>query len=244
MIRHQLEGVKSTLTSTETSLQHTDNEYDNNQTSFNSPLPNTNNHSTTPNKKRNKSPLLIANNRLPPSPLVTPKKEMMGPPSKYSPVINNFSECGNLFDSSGYDTSSSSCRSMASPLSVQAILGPFSNVEEAKKIQREWRKPQSKSNLMRLKDPIKGIEKEGRTLARKYNSSMIEYWSFLETYCDLTTDQGLKQLDNYLHEKMECKVCMTPNFNNTSIETSFHDNPIYTEERRMQKQRAVEQGDQ
>ena len=160
MIRHQLEGVKSTLTSTETSLQHTDNEYDNNQTSFNSPLPNTNNHSTTPNKKRNKSPLLIANNRFPPSPLVTPKKEMMGPPSKYSPVINNFSECGNPFDSSGYDTSSSSCRSMASPLSVQAILGPFSNVEEAKKIQREWRKPQSKSNLMRLKDPIKGMKRK------------------------------------------------------------------------------------
>ena len=242
MIRHQLEGVKSTLTSTDTNLLHTGTESDN-QTSFTSPLPTTNNHSTTPNKKKNKSPLLIANNRGPPSPLVTPKKDMMGPPSKHSPVINNFSDCGNLFESSGYDTSSSSCRSMASPLSVQAILGPFSTVAEATKIQREWRKPQSKSNLLRLKDPKKGLEKEGRTLALKYNSSMIEYWSFLDTYCDLTTDHGLKLLDSYLHVKMECKVCMTPNFNST-YETSFQDSPIRAEERRRQKQRAIEQGDQ
>ena len=51
MIRHQLEGVKSTLTSTESNLQHADNEHDN-ETSYNSPLPATNNHSTTPNKKK------------------------------------------------------------------------------------------------------------------------------------------------------------------------------------------------
>ena len=164
----------------------------------------------------------------------------MGPPPNYSPFSNNASENGNICDTSGYDTSSSSCRSISSPLSVQAILGPFTNVEEAKKIQQEWRKPQVKLNLIRLKDSKKGLEKEGRTLAQKYNSSMIEYWEFLETYCDLTSKQGLEQLDSYLHEKAECRVCASPGVN-ASMEASFRENDKFAEERAM-KQRQIENG--
>jgi hypothetical protein len=131
---------------------------------------------------------------------------------------------------------------MTSPLSVQAILGPFSSVDEAKCIQQEWRKPHDKSNLMRLQDPKKGLEKEGRTLARKYNTSMIEYWSFLETYCDLKTDQGLAELDSYLHEKMECTVGITQRFNNTPVETSYNGSFNDTKECWVQNQGEIEQG--
>merc|ERR1719322_781931 len=154
----------------------------------------------------------------------------MGPPSKQSPISNNLSESANVFDSSGYDTSSSSCRSISSPLSVQAILGPFTSVEEAKKIQQEWKKPQAKSNLLRLKDSKKGLEMEGRILASKYKSSMIEYWGFLETYCDLTTEHGLEQLDSYLHDKTECRACISPKVD-TNLESSFRENGTYSEER-------------
>ena len=235
MIRHQLQGIKSSLTAPESNFQHTENEPEALQTSFTSPAPNNKIHSTTSNKKR-KSPLLISTKKYSTSPLVTPNKNLMGPPSKGGTYLEV--PTGNLFDSSGYNSSTSSCRSMSSPMSVQAILGPFSNLEEAKKIQQEWRKPQTKSsNYIRLKDPVKGLEKEGRNLAKKYNSSMIEYWGFLETYCDLTTDHGLNQLDNYLHEKTECNVCMTPKFDITCGETSFQD------DNRAMKQRAIEQGD-
>ena len=240
MIRQQLGDVKSSLISTDQALQYTEYQQNNPETSFGSPLSSTNSHSITPNKKRNKSPLLVCKDRYPISPVFTPKKNLMGPPSKNSPISNNCSESGNICDTSGYDTSSSSCRSISSPLSVQAILGPFTNVEEAKKIQQEWRKPQAKSNLIRLKDSKKGLEKEGRSLAQKYNSSMIEYWGFLETYCDLTSEHGLEQLDSYLHEKAECRVCTTSSVN-ASIEASFRENDNFVEER-ARKQRQIEQG--
>ena len=240
MIRQQLEGVKSSLIQTDQSLQYAENEQNNPETSFGSPVSSSDTHNTTPNKRRNKSPLLVAKDKYPLSPLVTtPKRNIMGPPTKQSPISNNLSENGNLFDSPDYDTSSSSCRSISSPISVQAILGPFTNVEEAKRIQQEWRKPQVKSNLFRLKDSKKGLEMEGRTLARKYKSSMIEYWGFLETYCDLTTEHGLELLDSYLHDKTECRVCLSPNMN-TTIETSFQENKL--SEERIKRQRQIETG--
>ena len=241
MIRQQLEGVKSSLIQTDQSLQYAENEQNNPETSFGSPVSSSDTHNTTPNKRRNKSPLLVAKDKYPLSPLVTtPKRNIMGPPTKQSPISNNLSENGNLFDSPDYDTSSSSCRSISSPISVQAILGPFTNVEEAKRIQQEWRKPQAKSNLFRLKDSKKGLEMEGRTLARKYKSSMIEYWGFLETYCDLTTEHGLEQLDSYLHDKTECRVCISPKIHN-NLETSFQEH-IQNSEERIKKQRQLEQG--
>ena len=242
MIRQQLQGVKSTLTIAHSSSPHSDNDIDNLQTSFSSPIPSANNNSTTSTKKRDKSPRLIVDNRYPVSPIITPKA-LMGPPAKQSPIIQNISQSSNLFDSSGYNTSTSSCRSMSSPLSVQAILGPFSNIEQAKKIQKEWRKPRSRSNLMRLKDPEKGLEKEGRSLAHKYNSAIIEYWNFLGTYCDLTSENGLTQLDEYLHEKMECRVCMTPKSNSAMEESSFMEN-YSKEEKLICKQQKIEQGNQ
>ena len=239
MIRQQLEGVKSSLISTDNTLQYIENEENNGETSFGSPLP-SETHNITPSKKRSKSPLLVAKDRYPISPLFTPKRNILGPPSKQSPISNNPSESVNVFDSPGFDTSSSSCRSISSPLSVQAILGPFTSVEEAKKIQQEWKKPQTKSNLLRLKDTKKGLEMEGRILASKYKSSMIEYWGFLETYCDLTTEHGLEQLDSYLHDKTECRVCISPKSHN-NLETSYQQN-IQNSEERINKQRQVEQG--
>merc|ERR1711981_762628 len=56
MIRQQLQGVKSTLTTTHSSSPHSDNDTDKLQTSFSSPLPSANNNSTTSTKKRDKSP--------------------------------------------------------------------------------------------------------------------------------------------------------------------------------------------
>ena len=242
MIRHQLQGTKSTFASVDLQPGH-DIESNNLTTSFNSPIPNSHN-SPASHKKRNKSPMIIANNKYPPSPSLTPRKNVMGPPTKNSPIIQNqFSESGNLFDSSGYDTSTSSGRSLQSPLSVQAILGPFSSIEEAKTVQQEWRKP-AKSDLKRLKDPEKGLQKEGRCLARKYNSSMMEYWDFLETYCDLTSSHGLKQLDIYLHEKMECRICLTPKLDKNHEGNSFVEGTIWSTQNEIQKQSKIEQGDQ
>jgi hypothetical protein len=92
----------------------------------------------------------------------------------------------------------------------------------------------------RLKDPEKGLEKEGRSLAHRYSSSIIEYWNFLGTYCDLTSENGLTQLDEYLHEKMECRVCMTPKSNSAMEESSFMEK-YSKEEKLICKQQKIEQ---
>ena len=48
---------------------------------------------------------------------------------------------------------------------------------------------------------IIGLERQGRGLARKYRTQLIEYWPFLDAYCDITSNGGLQMLENYFQEK-------------------------------------------
>ena len=219
MILHQLEGAtSSSLVTTTVSRPHELDRHSKNQ--HNSPFPSpissgsynfSCNHAAS--KKKPRSPLVVADNRYSPSPTTPTRRAVMGPP--LPPQFDKLDDSSFLetsvtpYNSTPHYSSSSSCRSVLSPLSVQAILGPFSSTEEAKRVHQEWRNPENRnSKAIRLKDPDKGLEKQGRDLARKYNSKMIEYWDFLDTYCDLTTKSGLAILDNYLHEKMNCSACL------------------------------------
>lgn len=83
---------------------------------------------------------------------------------------------------------------ITSPVSLRGYLGPLSP-QDADKAKSEWRK---QSPATRLSDPDKGLEKQGRQLAKSFNTSMIEFWGFLDTYCDITTDEGLQLLENHL----------------------------------------------
>ena len=55
----------------------------------------------------------------------------------------------------------SECDLLTSPLTVRALLGPVSPVDAAK-IQHEWKKSAAASKLLRLTDPYKGLERQGR----------------------------------------------------------------------------------
>lgn len=85
---------------------------------------------------------------------------------------------------------------LTSPLVVQAMLGPVSPAD-ANKVHDEWRKNVAACKFLRL-DPDKGLERQGRILATKYKTSMMEYWDFLDTYVDLRSREGLQLLENYL----------------------------------------------
>ena len=41
-----------------------------------------------------------------------------------------------------------------------------------------------------------------RTLARKYNTGISEYWDFIDTYADLSTPEGQFLLENHLTQKL------------------------------------------
>ena len=50
---------------------------------------------------------------------------------------------------------------LTSPLTLGALLGPVSPVD-APRIHHEWKKSSAASKLLRLTDPHKGLERQGR----------------------------------------------------------------------------------
>ena len=45
-------------------------------------------------------------------------------------------------------------------------------------------------------------ERVGREVARNHRgAALFEYWPFLDAYCDLASDEGLRLLDNHLHDE-------------------------------------------
>lgn len=53
---------------------------------------------------------------------------------------------------------------------------------------------------IRLSDDSKGIERIARVFCKQNSINWKEYWSFLDDYIDLATNEGLKQLENYLQK--------------------------------------------
>lgn len=108
--------------------------------------------------------------------------------------------------------------------SVQAIMGPLTP-DEARKIQAEWRRPKCmEERLVRLSDPVKGIERQGRSLVKTCTTSanLIEYWEFLDTYCDLSTPLGMELLDEHLKSMSErCFEQKEQRPNQMDLEESF-----------------------
>ena len=66
---------------------------------------------------------------------------------------------------------------------------------------RDWLRA-SRPRGLRLGDPLKGLERIGRTVARARGCGMAELWPALGSgvYCDLATEEGLRALDGHLHQ--------------------------------------------
>ena len=121
----------------------------------------------------NNTPMRSPNNR---SPRLTPGSPI--PLSPRSPAA------ANVRASNGFS-------------SVQALLGPLSP-QEASRVRNEWKA--NTPRALKLTDPAKGLERQGRKVARSLNTSQFEYWDFLDSYCDLSSAEGLQLLDNHLYD--------------------------------------------
>ena len=86
-----------------------------------------------------------------------------------------------------------------SPITDRAYLGPLSP-KDAELVKHEWKKNSLKKKV-NLTDPDKGMEQQGRILAKKYQTTLEEYWFFLRAYVDLTSDKGLIMLENHLQDQ-------------------------------------------
>ena len=92
-------------------------------------------------------------------------------------------------------------------LLCRAWAGPL-NQEKANKFYKDWKSPPGmksplyKSSRDRRTDPEKGLEYDGRQLARSFNVGWREYWDFLGEYCDLTDGCGKQLLEDYITRRI------------------------------------------
>ncbi|CAH1985203.1 unnamed protein product [Acanthoscelides obtectus] len=100
-------------------------------------------------------------------------------------------------------------------LEIHAYAGPMDK-KEAQEFRRVWKTPPRTLNFnspsrkpnenvsvtsLRYKDPDKGLERIGKRLAKDYDVSWKEYWSFLGSFVDITSDEGLHLLENYFSKR-------------------------------------------
>ncbi|KAJ8384932.1 hypothetical protein AAFF_G00197400 [Aldrovandia affinis] len=89
-------------------------------------------------------------------------------------------------------------------MEVRAFSGPFSP-SKAEEFRRMWKTPprdQAEHFCCILKsDPERGAERVGRELAHANGLPWAEYWEFLGCFVDLSSEEGLQKLDEYLTRK-------------------------------------------
>ncbi|KAL3265406.1 hypothetical protein HHI36_009611 [Cryptolaemus montrouzieri] len=102
-------------------------------------------------------------------------------------------------------------------LEIQAYAGPMDK-EGAEHFRKVWKTPPRSlkfstptkkidSSLgsvasMKYKDPLKGLELVGKSLASQYDISWKEYWPFLDSFVDIASEEGLRLLENHLKTRV------------------------------------------
>ncbi|KRT82481.1 hypothetical protein AMK59_4868, partial [Oryctes borbonicus] len=102
-------------------------------------------------------------------------------------------------------------------MEIRAYAGPMDK-PGADKFRKLWKTPprivnkfSSHPNLsssfhtaanLKLKDHEKGLETVGRELACEYEIGWKEYWPFLGGFVDLSSTEGLQQLEHYLESRI------------------------------------------
>uniref|UniRef100_A0A250Y6B6 Ankyrin repeat and LEM domain-containing protein 2 n=1 Tax=Castor canadensis TaxID=51338 RepID=A0A250Y6B6_CASCN len=119
-----------------------------------------------------------------------------------SPVI------GELWSSDQTDEASHASHCRGGPrdpvLTLRAFVGPLSP-SKAEDFRKLWKTPPREKagffHSVRKSDPERGIERVGRELAHELGYPWVEYWEFLGCFVDLSSQEGLQRLEEYLAQQ-------------------------------------------
>uniref|UniRef100_A0A8C7C0G6 Ankyrin repeat and LEM domain-containing protein 2 n=1 Tax=Neovison vison TaxID=452646 RepID=A0A8C7C0G6_NEOVI len=89
-------------------------------------------------------------------------------------------------------------------LTLRAFVGPLSP-SKAEDFRKLWKTPPREKagffHNVRKTDPERGMERVGRELARELGYPWVEYWDFLGCFVDLSSQEGLQKLEDYLRHQ-------------------------------------------
>ncbi|XP_048369630.1 ankyrin repeat and LEM domain-containing protein 2 [Sphaerodactylus townsendi] len=89
-------------------------------------------------------------------------------------------------------------------LTVRAYAGPMSP-SKADDFRRLWKTPPRERagffHNLRKSDLERGVERVGRELAHEQGFPWVEYWEFLGCFVDLSSQEGLQTLEEYLNQQ-------------------------------------------
>ncbi|XP_046901390.1 ankyrin repeat and LEM domain-containing protein 2-like isoform X2 [Hypomesus transpacificus] len=111
-------------------------------------------------------------------------------------------------DPQGGDFHLLNCGEAGSPIdpvmTVKAYVGPLSP-SKAEEFYKLWKSP-SRERAMYFhgilkSDPDRGVERVGREIAHDMGHPWAEYWGFLDSFVDLSSEEGLVRLEDYLKRK-------------------------------------------
>ncbi|XP_032127271.1 ankyrin repeat and LEM domain-containing protein 2 isoform X2 [Sapajus apella] len=89
-------------------------------------------------------------------------------------------------------------------LTLRAFAGPLSPAK-AEDFRKLWKTPpREKAGFLhniKKSDPERGFERVGRELAHELGYPWVEYWEFLGCFVDLSSQEGLQRLEDYLTQQ-------------------------------------------
>ncbi|XP_033742871.1 ankyrin repeat and LEM domain-containing protein 2-like [Pecten maximus] len=120
-------------------------------------------------------------------------------------------------------------------MAVKACAGPMTP-SRAEQFHKQWTTPPSGSPdyirrkfvITRREDSDKGMERLGRDLAHQMQVPWLEYWEFLQTYADLSSEDGLDLLEEYF-QKQRIALCIADGIEKLDLLAMNHVNGAGTD---------------
>ncbi|XP_071445341.1 ankyrin repeat and LEM domain-containing protein 2 homolog isoform X2 [Hetaerina americana] len=127
-----------------------------------------------------------------PSPVMALKKDPRSPEKE----INAFAGPMSL------DKAQEFCQKLKSPMRGKGWENEYIGLHTPKRKVTSPGSPLFFGSPLRLCDPERGLEREGRALAKEFHVGWKEYWPFVGVYTNLGSKEGMHLLENYLHRKL------------------------------------------